>query len=81
MFSPEWTTTIAMAGQQRAAVEETGRSRRVGAAQSQIATFRAGAMQAAAGYLLNVQRIPLPTKQNRTKDSVGTPPEGPTQAS
>lgn len=37
--------------------------------------FDCEAMQAAAGYLLNVQRIPLPNKPAATKGSGGTQPE------
>jgi hypothetical protein len=33
------------------------------------------AMQAACGYLLNVQRIPLPNQRNRSKDHDGRQPE------
>jgi phage terminase large subunit GpA-like protein len=39
--------------------------------------FDCEAMQAAAGYLLNVQRIPLQNKPNRTMDGVGAKPETP----
>jgi phage terminase large subunit GpA-like protein len=39
--------------------------------------FDCEAMQAAAGYLLNVQRIPLPNKPSATKASGGTEPSTP----
>jgi hypothetical protein len=37
------------------------------------------AMQAAAGYLLNVQRIPLSKKQNDIKEDVGRKPVTPSK--
>jgi phage terminase large subunit GpA-like protein len=41
--------------------------------------FDCEAMQAAAGYLLNVQRIPLQNRQTRSKDVVGRQPETPSK--
>ncbi|UPT91111.1 phage terminase large subunit family protein [Bradyrhizobium barranii subsp. apii] len=41
--------------------------------------FDCEAMQAAAGYLLNVQRIPLQKTHDRNKDGVGTQPETPSE--
>ncbi|MCD9821191.1 terminase gpA endonuclease subunit [Bradyrhizobium japonicum] len=41
--------------------------------------FDCEAMQAAAGYLLNVQRIPLQKSHDRNKDGVGTQPETPSE--
>jgi phage terminase large subunit GpA-like protein len=41
--------------------------------------FDAEAMQAAAGYLLNVQRIPLQNKPKPIKDGTGTQPETPVE--
>jgi phage terminase large subunit GpA-like protein len=41
--------------------------------------FDCEAMQAAAGYLLNVQRIPLQKPNDRTKDGVGKKPETPSE--
>jgi phage terminase large subunit GpA-like protein len=37
------------------------------------------AMQAAAGYLLNVQRIPLQKARDSTKDGIGSEPQPPTE--
>jgi hypothetical protein len=36
-------------------------------------------MQAAAGYLLNVQRIPLQNKKDGTKEEIGRQPETQTE--
>jgi phage terminase large subunit GpA-like protein len=41
--------------------------------------FDCEAMQAAAGYLLNVQRIPLPNRPRDTKGGVGTEPQTPSE--